>query len=164
MVGGMGSNDIDKICDQRRWKTVPKRKLAAGPEDNLPMATFGERVCHLPLKTIWLGMRLRTNEALIGTREGKNKLSEEQKTARCLHSQKDDVGITRSSRRTVPSSSVEHERRAQPSKRSKGSIRSRFFPQYSHAKTSRPRGPPRTDPTSETSMRDSSKRQADVGH
>ena len=33
------------------------------------------------------------------TREGKIKLDEEQKTERCLHSQKDDVGITRSSRR-----------------------------------------------------------------
>ena len=52
--------------------------------DNLPMATFGERVCYLPLKTnkrnrsklerlregIWLGMRLRTNEALICTPGG----------------------------------------------------------------------------------------------
>ena len=52
--------------------------------DNLPMATFGELVCYFPLKTnkrnrsklkrlregIWLGMRLRTNEALIGTPGG----------------------------------------------------------------------------------------------
>ena len=52
--------------------------------DNVPMAIFGERVCYFPLKTnrrdksklervregIWLGMRMRTNEALIGTPVG----------------------------------------------------------------------------------------------
>ena len=50
----------------------------------MPMAIFGERVCYLPLKTnrrdksklermregIWLGIRMRTNEALIGTPAG----------------------------------------------------------------------------------------------
>ena len=50
----------------------------------MPMAIFGERVCYFPLKTnrrdksklermregIWLGMRMRTNEALIGTPAG----------------------------------------------------------------------------------------------
>ena len=50
----------------------------------MPMAIFGELVCYLPLKTnrrdksklermregIWLGMRMRTNEALIGTPAG----------------------------------------------------------------------------------------------
>ena len=53
-------------------------KIGGRTRDNLPIATFGERVCYLPLKTnrrdrsklerlcegIWLGMRLRTNEAL----------------------------------------------------------------------------------------------------
>ena len=55
-------------------------KIGGRTRDNLPKATFGEPVCCLPLKTnrrdrsklerlregIWLGMRLRTNEALIG--------------------------------------------------------------------------------------------------
>ena len=59
-------------------------KTGGRTRDNLPMATFGERVCYLPLKTnkrdrsklerlregIWMGMRLRTNEALIGTPGG----------------------------------------------------------------------------------------------
>ena len=59
-------------------------KIGGRTRDNLPIATFGERVCYLPLKTnkrdrsklerlregIWLGMRLRTNEALIGTPGG----------------------------------------------------------------------------------------------
>ena len=59
-------------------------KIGGRTRDNLPMATFGERVCYLPLKTnkrdrsklerlregIWMGMRLRTNEALIGTPGG----------------------------------------------------------------------------------------------
>ena len=59
-------------------------KIGGRTRDNLPMATFGERVCYLPLKTnrrdrsklermregIWLGMRLRSNEALIGTPDG----------------------------------------------------------------------------------------------
>ena len=59
-------------------------KIGGRTRDNLPMATFGERVCYLPLKTnkrdrsklermregIWLGMRLRTNEALISTPGG----------------------------------------------------------------------------------------------
>ena len=59
-------------------------KIGGRTRDNLPIATFGERVCYLPLKTnkrdrsklerlregIWLVMRLRTNEALIGTPGG----------------------------------------------------------------------------------------------
>ena len=59
-------------------------KIGGQTKDNLPMATFGERVCYLPLKTnrrdrsklermregVWLGMRLRSNEALIGTPGG----------------------------------------------------------------------------------------------
>ena len=56
-------------------------KIVGRTRDNLPMATFGERVCYLPLKTnkrdkskldrlrerIWMGMRLKTNETLIDT-------------------------------------------------------------------------------------------------
>ena len=59
-------------------------KIGGRTRDNLPMATFGERVCYLPLKKImrdrsklerlregiWMGTRLRTNEALIGTPGG----------------------------------------------------------------------------------------------
>ena len=59
-------------------------RIGGRTRDNLPMAIFGERVCHLSLKTnrrdksklermregIWLGMRMRTNEALIGTPAG----------------------------------------------------------------------------------------------
>ena len=59
-------------------------KIGGRTRDNLPMATFGERVCYLPLKTnkrdrsklermregIWLCLRLRSNEALIGTPGG----------------------------------------------------------------------------------------------
>ena len=48
-------------------------KIGGRTRDNLPMASFGERVCYLPLKTNkrdWLGMRLRTNEALTGTPGG----------------------------------------------------------------------------------------------
>ena len=59
-------------------------RIGGRTRDNLPMAIFGERVCYLPLKTnrrdksklermregIWLGMRMRTNEALIGTPAG----------------------------------------------------------------------------------------------
>ena len=70
VIRGGGKTSYEKIGGQTR--------------DNLPMATFGERVCYLPLKTnrrdrsklerlregIWLGMRLRTNEALIGTPGG----------------------------------------------------------------------------------------------
>ena len=63
---------------------TPYEKIGDRTRDNLPIATFGERVCYLPLKInrrdrgklerlregIWLGMRLRTNEALIGTPGG----------------------------------------------------------------------------------------------
>ena len=70
VIRGDGKTSYEKICVRTR--------------DNLPMATFGKRVCYLPLKTnkrdrsklerlregIWLGMRLRTNEALIGTPGG----------------------------------------------------------------------------------------------
>ena len=70
MIRGDGKTSYEKIGGRTR--------------DNLPMATFGERVCYLTLKTnkrdrsklerlregIWLGMRLRTNEALTGTPGG----------------------------------------------------------------------------------------------
>ena len=59
-------------------------RIGGRPTDNLPLATFRERVCFLPRKTnrrdksklermregIWLGMCMRTNEALIGTPGG----------------------------------------------------------------------------------------------
>ena len=59
-------------------------KIGGQTRNNLPMATFGERVSYLPLKTnqhdrsklermregIWLGMRMRTNEALLVTLGG----------------------------------------------------------------------------------------------
>ena len=94
------------------------------------------------------------------TSEGKTKLSEEQKrrdafTARRMMSAS-HVPVADS-----PSSSVEHERRARPSKRARvaseaGSSHSTVMQDVAT------QGLPRTDPTSETSMRDSSKRQADV--
>ena len=60
-----------------------------------------------------------------------------------------------------PSSSIEHEKRAQPSKRARtapeaDSSHSTVMPDVTT------QGSPRADPTSQTSMRDSSKRQADV--
>ena len=59
-------------------------RIGGRTRDNLPMAIFGERVCYLPLKTnrreksklermregIWLGMRMRTNKALLSTLAG----------------------------------------------------------------------------------------------
>ena len=56
---------------------------------------FGEK--NGPSHTTECGQRLQ--DQISNTSEGKTKLDEEQKTARCFHSQKDDVGITRSSRR-----------------------------------------------------------------
>ena len=79
-VGGMGNNDVDKICDQRRWKNALWENWR--PDQRQPAhQPLGERVCCLLLKTnkrdrstlerlregIWLGMRPRTNEALIRT-------------------------------------------------------------------------------------------------
>ena len=229
-------------------------KLAAGP-------AFGERVCYLPLTTkerdrsklerlregIWLGMRLRTNEALIGTPGGVVKtrtiriLPEDEKwsgasildvkgTPRRPHPLVDDDNIPEDiaecafdqhgqddhdrgheenasqepvlvrmseivprtvtekawrsmfvtrrliaqygkTRRMIsashvpvaesPSSSIEHEKRAQPSKRAR--IASEADSSYSIVmRDVTTQGSPRADPTNETSMRDSSKRQADV--
>ena len=59
-------------------------RIGGRTREDLPMAIFGERVCDFPLKTnrrdksklermregIWLGMRMRTNEALISTPAG----------------------------------------------------------------------------------------------
>ena len=61
-----------------------------------------------------------------------------------------------------PGSSVEHERRAQTSKRAR--IASEADPSNSTIMQDvATQGPPGADTTSETNMRDSSKRQADVG-
>ena len=95
------------------------------------------------------------------TSEGKIKLSDEQKrrdafTARSMMSAS-HVLVADS-----PSSSVEHERRAQPRKRARIASEAESFNStvMQHVAT---QGPPGADTTSETNMRDSSKRQADVG-
>ena len=94
------------------------------------------------------------------TSEGKTKLDEEQKrrdafTARRMMSAS-HVPVAES-----PSSSIEHEKRAQPSKRAR--IASEADSSYSTVmRDGTTQGSPGADPTSETSMRYSSKRQADV--
>ena len=104
--------------------------------------------------------RQRIQDQMSNTSEGKTKLSEEQKrrdafTARRMMSAS-HVPVAES-----PSSSIEHEKRAQPSKRAR--IASEADSSYSTVMQDvTTQGSPRTDPTSETSMRDSSKRQADV--
>ena len=105
--------------------------------------------------------RQRLQEQMANTSEGKIKLSEEQKrrdafTARRMMSAS-HVPVAESH-----SSSVEHERRAQPSKRARiaseaDSSNSTVMQDVAE------RGPSGTDITSEMNMRDSSKRQADVG-
>ena len=104
--------------------------------------------------------RQRLQDQMSNTSEGKTKLSEEQKrrdafTARRMMSAS-HFPVAES-----PSSSIEHEKRAQPSKRAR--IASEAV--SSHSTVMRDvttQGTPRANPTSETSMRDSSKRQADV--
>ena len=95
------------------------------------------------------------------TREGKIKLDEEQKRRDAFTAR----GMMSASHAPVaesPSSSVEHEGRAQPSKRARiaseaGSSNSTVMQDVAT------QGPPGADTTSEANMRDSSKRQADVG-
>ena len=105
--------------------------------------------------------RQRLQDQMSNTSEGKTKLSEEQKrrdafTARRMMSAS-HVPVAES-----PSSSVEHERRAQPSKRAR--IASEADSSNSTVMQDvATQGPPGADTTSETNMRDSSKRQADVG-
>ena len=82
------------------------------------------------------------------TREDKIKLDEEQRASH--------APVAESS-----SSSVEHERRAQPSKRAR--IASETDSSNSTVISVATQGPLGVDTTSETNMRDSSKRQADVG-
>ena len=94
------------------------------------------------------------------TSEGKTKLNEEQKrrdafTARRMMSAS-RVPVAES-----PRGSIEHEKRAQPSKRAR--IASEADSSHSTVMQDvTTQGSPRADPTSETSVRDSSKRQADV--
>ena len=104
--------------------------------------------------------RQRLQDQMSNTSEGKNKPSEEQKRRDAFTARRmmpaSHVPVADS-----PSSSVEHERRAQPSKRARvaseaGSSHRTVMQDVAT------QGPPRTDPTSETSMRDSSKRQADA--
>ena len=56
-------------------------KIGGETRNDIPIASVGERVCYLPLKSckrdrstadrlkvgVWLGLRLRSNEALTGT-------------------------------------------------------------------------------------------------
>ena len=96
----------------------------------------------------------------IKSSEGKTKLSEEQKrrdafTARRMMSAS-HVPVAES-----PSGSIEHEKRAQPSKRAR--IASEADSSHSTIMQDvTTQGLPRAGPTGETSMRDSSERQADV--
>ena len=105
--------------------------------------------------------RQRLQEQMSNTSDGKNKLNEEQKrrdafTARSMMSAS-HIPVAESS-----SSRVEHERRVQPSKRARIASEAEFSNNtvMQDDTTQRPTG---ADTTSETNMRDSSKRQADVG-
>ena len=104
--------------------------------------------------------RQRLQDQMSNTSEGKAKLSEEQKrrdafTARRMMSAS-HVPVAES-----PSGSTEHEKGAQPCKRAR--IASEADSSHSAIMQDvTTQGSPRADPTSETSMRDSSKRQADV--
>ena len=104
--------------------------------------------------------RQRLQEQMANTSEGKIKLSEEQKrrdafTARRMMSAS-HVPVEESH-----SSSVEHERRAQPSKRARIASEADSSNNTVMQDVAE-QGPSRTDITSEMNMRDSSKRQADI--
>ena len=105
--------------------------------------------------------RQRLQNEMSTTREGKIKLDEEQKrrdafTARRM------MSASHAPVAESPSSSVEHERRTQPSKRAR--IASEADSSTSTVMQDvTTLGTPGADTTSKTNMRDSSKRQADVG-
>ena len=102
--------------------------------------------------------RQRLQNEMSTTREGKIKLDEEQKrrdafTARRM------MSASHAPVAESPSSSVEHEGRAQPKKKASEADSSHRTVMQDVAT----QGPPGTDTTSEANMRDSSKKQVDVG-
>ena len=104
--------------------------------------------------------RQRLQDQMSNTSEGTTKLNEEHKrrdafTARRMMSAS-HVPVAES-----PSSSIEFEKRAQPSKRARIASEA-DSPDSTAMQDVATQGSPGVDPTSETSMRDSSKRQADV--
>ena len=108
-----------------------------------------------------MACRQRLQEEMSNTSDGKNKLNEEQKrrdafTARRMMSAS-HILVEDSS-----SSRVEHERRVQPSKRARIASEAEFSNSTVMQDDTTQRSPG-SDTTSETNMRDSSKRQADIG-
>ena len=108
-----------------------------------------------------MACRQRLQEEMSNTSDGKDKLNEEQKrrdafTARRMMSAS-HIPVEDSS-----SSRVEHERRVQPSKRARIASEAEFSNSTVMQDDTTQRSPG-SDTTSETNMRDSSKRQADIG-
>ena len=109
-----------------------------------------------------MACRQRLQERMSNTSDGKNKLNEEQKrrdafTARRMMSAS-HIPVEESS-----SSRVKHERRVQPSKRARIASEAEFSNSTVMQDDTTPQRPPGADTTSEPNMRDSSKRQADMG-
>ena len=107
-----------------------------------------------------MACRQRLKEEMSNTSDGKNKLNEEQKrrdafTARRRMSAS-HIPVEESS-----SSRAEHERRVQPSKRAR-IVSEAEFSDNTVMQDDTTQGSPGPDTTSETNMRDSSKRQADI--
>ena len=101
-------------------------------------------------------------DQMSNTSEGKTKLDEEQKRRDALHSQKDECRHHTFQSQRVPSSNIEHEGRAQPSKRARKASEADSLDSTAMQDVAT-QGPPKADTASETNMRGSSKRQADVG-